>query len=119
MSHPSHIEHLREARVAGYATRLIYVATDDPRISIGRVAQRVAEGGHDVPLNRIVDRYSKSIGLLPYALSIGTGARLYDNSSREEPFRLVARSTGGLLQFELPTAEWPRWVRRLTSLIDL
>lgn len=49
MSHPSHIDHLRRARAAGYTVTLIYVALDNPLINLDQVRNRVADGGHDVP----------------------------------------------------------------------
>ena len=37
-------------------------------INIARVAQRVAQGGHDVPRDRIVARYHRTMALLPDAI---------------------------------------------------
>ena len=36
-------------RVAGYRVKLFFLKLDTPEVAIGRVAQRVLEGGHDVP----------------------------------------------------------------------
>ena len=118
MSHPSHIEHLRAARAAGYESMLVYVATDDPRISIGRVADRVTAGGHDVPLDRIVERYAKSLILLQAALRTGTPALLFDNSLRDVPFRLVARVAASAMAVELRRTAVPRWFGELVAALD-
>jgi predicted ABC-type ATPase len=48
MSHPSHIEHLAEARAAGYEVVLAYVCIDDPEVNVDRVQERVEDGGHPV-----------------------------------------------------------------------
>src|SRR5262249_30257746 len=53
MSHPSKVEVLHQARDAGFRIKLFFVSIDDPRTNIERVALRVAQGGHDVPIDRI------------------------------------------------------------------
>lgn len=102
MSHPSHIGHLRLARSLGYETRLFYVATDDPLNNVGRVADRVARGGHAVPTDRIVDRYTKSLALLGDALRASDHARVFDNSDPDRPFR-------PLLKVDVVDRDVPRW----------
>lgn len=107
MSHPSHIDHLRDARAAGYETRLIYVATEHPRISVDRVRQRVALGGHDVPTDRIIARYERSIALLPAAIDACDTALIYDNSDLADAFRLICvveRGDADLMH--RPSPEW-------------
>ena len=49
MSHESKVEFLQEASDLGYRTYLYFIATEDPRINVERVAARVLKGGHDVP----------------------------------------------------------------------
>ncbi len=67
MSHPSKLAILETARRAGFETRLIFVSTDNPQTNVDRVKQRVVEGGHDVPENKVVSRYHRSLSLLPRA----------------------------------------------------
>jgi len=55
------VSFLRECRMAGYETRLIYVALDSPETAIRRVAARVAKGGHDVPLETIRRRFFRGL----------------------------------------------------------
>lgn len=92
MSHPSKIEVLREARRRGYAVVIFFVALESPRLNVERVRQRVALGGHDVPEDRIVPRYERSLSLLPEAIEQCDRAILFDNSYRrreEAPVELV------------------------------
>jgi hypothetical protein len=44
MSHPSKLEVLLRAKQAGFFVQLFFVGTEDPQISIHRVALRVAQG---------------------------------------------------------------------------
>lgn len=108
MSHPSHIEHLKAAKLIGYRVNLIYVALDDPELSLGRVKERVASGGHRVPKDRIIKRYYRSLNLLADAIYIADNARIYDNSDYEQPFVEVARLTNRAL-FCGAWRDLPRW----------
>jgi len=65
LSHPSKIEFLKQARAKGFKTYLYFICTVDPSINIARVAQRVMEGGHNVPADKIKKRYAESLELLP------------------------------------------------------
>lgn len=80
MSHPSKLELLRAAYGAGFLVQMYFIAIDDPLINVSRVANRVAKGGHDVPPEKIVDRYSRVLDLLPTALLICDAATVFDNS---------------------------------------
>jgi predicted ABC-type ATPase len=39
---------------ADYFVRIFYVCTASPDINAARVARRVMEGGHDVPITKII-----------------------------------------------------------------
>jgi predicted ABC-type ATPase len=80
MSHESKVAFLQDCRAAGYETVVYFVGTKDARLNIARVAQRVALGGHDVPVDRIVSRYNRALELLPHALLVASRAAVFDNS---------------------------------------
>ena len=61
LSAPDKIDFIRKAKNKGYFIRLFFVGTESPRINASRIAQRVIEGGHDVPITKIISRYGKSI----------------------------------------------------------
>lgn len=48
------VEFVQRAKAAGFFIRLFFVCTNDPSINAQRVAQRVMEGGHDVPIPKII-----------------------------------------------------------------
>jgi predicted ABC-type ATPase len=81
MSHPSKIEILYRARAAGFTVQLIFVGTADPRMNVNRVAIRVAQGGHDVPTDRVVARWHRTMKLLHEAILASDHAMIFDNSS--------------------------------------
>ncbi len=105
MSHPSKIEFMRSAREAGYRVTLIFVGVASAEISISRVKQRVANGGHDVPRQKIIDRYDRVMALLPQAIQAVDRALLFDNSA--DSARLVAEFRDGKQIFGV--ADAPQW----------
>jgi predicted ABC-type ATPase len=74
MSSPDKVALLKEAKDAGYRVYVYYVATVDPEINVARVAYRVTQGGHDVPADKVRDRYTKSLGLLADAILLSNRA---------------------------------------------
>jgi predicted ABC-type ATPase len=52
---------LRECKMRGYETRLIFVALDNPETAIRRVAIRVAKGGHGIPEETIRRRFFRGL----------------------------------------------------------
>jgi predicted ABC-type ATPase len=95
LSAPDKIDFLKRVKAAGYFIRLFFVGTDDPTINAKRIAQRVLEGGHDVPISKIISRYDRSIANCVHATRIADRAYLYDNSVDNTPARLLIRFVEG------------------------
>lgn len=69
------------------------MATDDPAINVARVWQRVRAGGHDVPTDKIIARYHRSLELAAEAARHSSLADFFDNSGAELVW--LAEITGG------------------------
>lgn len=108
MSSPDKVAFLGEAQDAGYRTYLYYVSTDDPAINVSRVGARVAEGGHDVPTDKIISRYGRSLGLLLDALERTDRAYLFDNSGTGAVW-LAEVTDGTEVVVQVPSV--PEWFR--------
>lgn len=52
---------VQEAHAKGYKVKLIFFWLDTPKTAINRVAQRVSEGGHNIPTETIIRRYHAGI----------------------------------------------------------
>ncbi|WP_268122882.1 hypothetical protein [Roseivirga pacifica] len=90
-SHPSKIEIMKEAAKQGYKVYLYFVSTEDPEINKYRVKDvRVKEGGHDVPEDKIVSRYYRSLELMYDAAQVCYQAYFFDNSEEGKDSRQVA-----------------------------
>ncbi|TXI78895.1 MAG: hypothetical protein E6Q44_10265 [Flavobacteriales bacterium] len=80
-SHPNKLELMKRAKAMGYKVYLYFISTEDPAINVQRVKDiRVKQGGHDVPKDKIISRYHRTMANLPEALSIAYHAYLWDNS---------------------------------------
>ena len=88
---------LRTARHGGFHVILVFLGLDSPELCVARVVQRVATGGHDVPDEKLLERYPRTLANLRAAIPIVDEAFLFDNSSDLEPFRLVAIYRAGHL----------------------
>jgi predicted ABC-type ATPase len=113
MSARAKVDFFCRARQQGFRTYLYYVATEDPAINISRVAHRVAMGKHDVPRDKIVQRYYRSLSLLADAVTCADRAYVFDNSDSDRVW--VAEITDGV-ELELKTDLVPYWVK--TALLD-
>ena len=83
-SHPSKLALMQRARDLGYKVYLHYVGTEDPSINVQRVQEiRVKEGGHNVPKDKIIDRYYRSMDQLRAAIDLAYHTFLWDNSGIE------------------------------------
>lgn len=86
LSHPSKLNLLQTAKQLGYRVYLYYISTETPDINIRRVEIRVLSNGHDVPFDRIKERYYRSMGLLYDVIKLSDRAYLFDNSGKESVF---------------------------------
>lgn len=101
------VDFLARAKARGYFVRVFFIGTSDPRINAARVAGRVMEGGHTVPIEKIVSRYSKSIANLSAAIELADRVYIYDNSIDGVEARLCARTQEGALRKVYgPLPEW-------------
>ena len=83
LSSSRNVELLKKARNFGYQVEIVYVLTADPQINVLRVAQRVKNGGHDVPMDKIISRYYKSLNNISKIIQIADVMWVVDNSTEK------------------------------------
>ena len=81
-----------------FFVRLFFVATDSPEINAARIAKRVMQGGHTVPIDKVIDRYQKSITNLATVLPVIHRAYIYDNSVEGSLPKLQFRTVEGVVE---------------------
>ena len=76
---------LKRALSTGLEVRLWFVGLSTPELHIARVRSRVAKGEHDIPEDKIRERYDRSRVKLIELMPTVTELRVYDNSIEADP----------------------------------
>lgn len=95
MSSPEKVDFIIRAKKAGFFIRIFYISTNHPSINASRIANRVMQGGHDVPISKIISRYYKSIANCKIISSLVDRLYIYDNSIDGADASLQFRMTKG------------------------
>ncbi|GAB1814851.1 zeta toxin family protein [Mycobacterium sp. MUNTM1] len=103
-SHPSKLELIDAAHHAGYTVAL-HVLLIPEELAVQRVRHRVQAGGHDVPEDKIRQRYQRLWALVATAITRCDSATVYDNSARKGPLIVAQMSLG----HPLGAPRWPTW----------
>src|SRR5271155_4084024 len=103
-SHPSKLELIDAARTADY-TIVLHVLLIPEELAVERVRHRVSAGGHDVPEDKIRERYQRLWGLVATAIIRCDSTTVYDNSGLKGP-RIVAHVADG---FRIGSPARPAW----------
>jgi predicted ABC-type ATPase len=82
---------VRLAKKRGFEIRLVYVVLQSPELNVRRVEIRVRKGGHGVPIDKIKQRWHRSLRQLPWFLDQADWALLLDNST---DLRVIGRKAG-------------------------
>ena len=106
------IDYMQRAKEAGFFIRLFFVCTKSPAINASRIAQRVMEGGHDVPISKVISRYFRSISNCIAASEIADRVYVYDNSVDNVEAKLLFRLSEGKLIKTYET-DLPEWAERI------
>jgi predicted ABC-type ATPase len=107
-SHESKIEFMKRAKQKGWELYLYFVSTSDAAINQGRVNERVEKGQHDVPDDKIKNRYVRSNDLLYDALKLCRRAYIFDNSN-DASLLIAEKDTDGTILIK-DGNQLPQWV---------
>jgi predicted ABC-type ATPase len=102
---------LKQAVEAGYTVVLCYIGLSGPEISEERVAMRVSQGGHDVPVEKLQSRFPRILSNLQTAIREVPHVLIYDNSDLRRPFRRAAMFRQGTLVYR--SKQVPAWLKPL------
>ena len=102
------LEFLRKAHESGFFIRFFFVCTSNPKINVSRITKRYLEGGHEVPISKIISRYFKSLENACEAIEFVDRAYIYDNSVEDHLPQLLFRMTEGKV-FKQYTDDIPEW----------
>ena len=108
------LDYIRRAKDAGFFIRIFFVSTNHPTINAARIAHRVMEGGHDVPISKIISRYFKSILNCRRISRLADRTYIYDNSVDGQEAQLLFRFVDGKL-FKQYVEEIPEWASKIAE----
>ena len=108
------LDYIRRAKDAGFFIRIFFVSTNHPTINAARIARRVMEGGHDVPISKIISRYFKSILNCRRISRLADRSYIYDNSIDGQEAQLLFRFVDGKL-FKQYVKEVPEWATKIAE----
>jgi predicted ABC-type ATPase len=97
---------MRKAKKHGFRVYLYFISLDNPNMNIGRVKTRVEQGGHDVPEDKIRERYQRTMDQLLDAIKLADKSFIFDNSYSEP--KLFAISNNDELEI-IDTEFIPSW----------
>jgi predicted ABC-type ATPase len=104
-SHGSKVTLLRDAKRAGYRV-VLHIVLIPEDLAVARVVDRVANGGHEVPEEKVRARFGRLWRHLHDAIAVADEAYVYDNTTAAQPFRRVATFVNGHV---VGTPQWPGW----------
>jgi predicted ABC-type ATPase len=104
---------LKAASQQGYTVVLCFIGISGPQISEQRVAMRVTQGGHDVPAEKLITRYPRTLTNLQGAIRDLPHVWVFDNNDLRTPFRKVAVfEQGRTSSLHKPL---PAWLRQILN----
>jgi predicted ABC-type ATPase len=109
--HPSKIDFAARAKALGYAVIMVVIHLEQAELNAARVAQRVSEGGHSVPPEKVISRIPRMLAQVQASIPLCDQVRVLDNSSAEDPFRPVVTIRNGKTQ--LHQNPLPGWAAEL------
>lgn len=78
----SFVPFLQNCKKSDYTINILYLWLKNPELSLKRIAERVAKGGHNIPENVAKRRYKKSLAnFFNLYLPLADSWFFYDNSS--------------------------------------
>ncbi|MCX6539301.1 MAG: zeta toxin family protein [Acidobacteria bacterium] len=104
---------LQEAARSGYTVVVCYIGIDGPETSEERVSMRVSQGGHDVPSDRLVSRFPRTLANLKSAIAALPFVWVFDNQDLRRAFRKVGVFESGRSVFL--AARLPAWLAAIVK----
>lgn len=112
-SHVSKVDFLGQAKALGYQIVLVLIHLEQSNLNQARVSQRVSEGGHFVPADKIESRIPRTLDNVSKAIPLCDQVWILDNSSSDQPYKKVITIKNGALTFKL--VPLPEWARKLVE----
>jgi predicted ABC-type ATPase len=114
LSSEGKVDFLKRAKEEGYFIRIFFICTQNPTINAASIAKRVMEGGHDVPIQKIISRYQKAVVNAARVMQFADRVYFYDNSIDDQNAQLLFRTTDGKFAKQYVDS-LPEWTETITD----
>ncbi|MCU7813959.1 MAG: zeta toxin family protein [Candidatus Thiodiazotropha sp. (ex Lucinoma kastoroae)] len=106
-SHPSKIDFVAHAKALGYEVIMVMIHLQCVELNQARVAERVSEGGHSVPEEKVSSRIPRTLQHVKASIPLCDRIQIYDNSFEDDPFKpVLALNNGSLVRYINPLPGW-------------
>lgn len=105
MSHKSKLDFMRKAKDKGFKVYLYFICTQDPEINKQRVKNRMIKGGHNVPENKVEERYYRSLELLSDAFLMADRTFILDSSNKNRDV-IIEKKDNEIIVHQQYVPEW-------------
>lgn len=104
---------LQETAESDYTVVLCFIGLSSAKLSTDRVAMRVSQGGHGVPVEKLTSRFLRTLSNLKSAIATLPHVLVFDNSDLARPYRRIAVIVDGVAQERAKPL--PRWFRNVVG----
>lgn len=94
------IDFIKKLKDSGYHVTLFFTSTDTPYINAMYLTQRVLNGGHDVPIAKLISRRERGFANIKQATNIIDCLIYLDNSIPSQPPEIIVSLFNGKKCFE-------------------
>jgi len=112
-SHPSKIDFVAQAKSLRYDIIMVMIHLQDAGLNRSRVAERIIEGGHSVPEDKINSRIPRTLKYIRMTLPLCDQFHVYDNSSSDAPYQRVLTINNGIVTRHIN--HLPDWAEELLN----
>ncbi|MCV6615322.1 MAG: AAA family ATPase [Cellvibrionaceae bacterium] len=112
-SHPSKIDFIAQAKAMGYQIILVFIHLDNPALNNARIAQRLEQGGHFVPADKVEARIPRTLDNVKAAIPLCDQVWVLDNSRMDLPYRQLLTIKQGIVSKQ--AAALPAWAAQLLT----
>ena len=110
-SHPSKIDFIAQAKALGYEVIMVMIHLQSAQLNQARVAERVSEGGHSVPDEKVSSRIPRMLKHVKTSIPLCDRVQVYDNSFEDDPFKPVFSIMNGTVERHIDSL--PDWAEEL------
>jgi len=105
-SHHSKIDFVAQAKISGYEIVLVFIHLDNISLNQSRVNQRVSEGGHSVPPEKVESRIPRTLENIRKVIPLCDSVFILDNSRSDNPFKNLVTINNGKIKKESVIPSW-------------